>query len=79
MHAGATRKLEDVSRELTPLAEQGAIVGFFSNIQNADELGRLVEDIRHAIMDYQVRPAIGIHPPITCLTSASDIAPTRSL
>ena len=76
---GATRKLEDVNRDLTPLAEQGAVAGFFSNIQNADELTRLVEDIRDAIMDYQVRPVIGTPSPIMCLTSASDIFTTRSL
>ena len=68
-----------MSRELIPLAEQGAVVEFFSNVHNADELSRLVEDIRDAIMAYQVRSVIGIHPPITCLTSASDIAPTMSL
>jgi len=50
MYTGAIRKLEDVSRDLTMLAEQGAVVGFFSNTRNADELGRLVEDIRDAIM-----------------------------
>ena len=76
---GATRKLEDVNRNLIPLAEQGAVAGFFTNIQNADELGRLVEDIRDAIMDYQVSLAIGIRPSITYLTSASDVATTRSL
>jgi len=58
------RKLEGVSRDLTPLAEQGAAAGFFSNVQNADELSRLVEDIRDAIMDYQVRPILGISTPI---------------
>ena len=28
---------------------------FFNNIRNADKLGGLVEDIRDAAMDYQVR------------------------
>jgi len=37
------------------LAEQGKAEGFFKNVKNADKLGGLVEDIRDAVMDYQVR------------------------
>jgi LEA14-like dessication related protein len=37
------------------LAEQGNIEGFFNNVKNADKLGGLVENIRDAVMDYQVR------------------------
>ena len=42
-------------RELKPLAEQGKVEGFFNNVKNADKLGGLVEDIRDAVMEYQVR------------------------
>ena len=42
-------------RELEVLANQGKIEGFFNNVVNADKLSGLVEDIRNAIMDYQVR------------------------
>jgi len=37
------------------LAEQGKVEGFFNNVKNADKLDGLVEDIRDAVMDYQVR------------------------
>ena len=36
------------------LGEQGKAEGFFNNVENADKLGGLVEDVRDAIMDYQV-------------------------
>jgi hypothetical protein len=35
--------------------EQGKVEGFFNNVNNADKLGGLVEDIRDAVTDYQVR------------------------
>ena len=53
---GIVRKLENVLRELEPLAEQSKVVGFFSNVKDADKLVGLAEDIRDAMMDYQVRP-----------------------
>ena len=34
--------------------KQGNVEGFFNNVKNADKLGGLVEDIRDAVMDYQV-------------------------
>jgi len=36
------------------LAKQGKVDGFFNNLKNADKLGGLVEDIRDAVMEYQV-------------------------
>jgi hypothetical protein len=33
---------------------QGKVAGFFTNVENSDKLGGLAEDIRDAIMDYQV-------------------------
>ena len=36
------------------MAEQGKIKGFFKNVDNAGKLGGLVEDIRDAMMEYQV-------------------------
>ena len=46
------RKLEDVRRDLTPLAEQGKITG--TNAENEHKINGLVEDIRGATIDYQV-------------------------
>ena len=56
------RKLEDVLQELEPLVSQGKVEGFFNNVKNADKLGGLVEDIRDAVMDYQVRNQCGSLP-----------------
>jgi hypothetical protein len=49
------RKLEDICRDLALLGEQGKAKGFLNNVKNAEELSGPVEDIRDAIMDYQVR------------------------
>ena len=52
---GINRKLEGIRRDLALLGEQGKAKGFFNNVENADKLGGLVEDVRDAVMDYQVR------------------------
>ena len=52
---GIDRKLEDVRGDLILLAEQGKITGFLTNAENAQRINSLVEDIRDAMMDYQVR------------------------
>ena len=51
---GTTRKLEDVHQDLARLAEQGKTVGFLANIENTQRINDLVEDIREAMLDYQV-------------------------
>ena len=51
---GVGSKLGDVHQELALLGEQGKAKGFFNNVENADKLVGLVEDIRDAVMDYQV-------------------------
>ena len=48
------RKLEDVHQELVLLGEQGKTKGFFTNVENAEKLVGLVEDVHGAMMDYQV-------------------------
>jgi hypothetical protein len=48
------RKLQDVHQGLNLLEEQGKAEGFFNNVENADKLRGLVEDIRDAILVYQV-------------------------
>ena len=61
---GIGSKLEDIHQDLTLLGEQGKAEGFFNNVQNADKLGSLIEDIRDAVMDYQV-----------CITSNNSPSP----
>ena len=39
-----------------PLAQRGKITRFLSNSEDVDKLSGMVEDIRDAIMEYQVRP-----------------------
>ena len=54
------RKLEHIRQELALLAEEGKVKGFFNNVDNADRLGGLVEDIRDVMMDYQVCVSISL-------------------
>ena len=56
-----SRKLQDVGRELVLLKKQGKAKGFFNNTENAGKLSSLVEEIRDAMMEYQV------YGPATCL------------
>ena len=65
--AAITRSLEDICRDLVRLEGQGKVEGFFNNVENADKLSGAVEDIRDAMMEYQVC----IHG--LSATSASDI------
>ena len=51
---GICSKLEDIRQDLALLGEQGKAKGFFNNVENADKLSGLVEDVRDAMMDYQV-------------------------
>ena len=48
------RKLYHVRRDLLPLEKQGKVKGFFKNTENSGQLSGLVEDIRDAMMEYQV-------------------------
>ena len=48
------RKLEKVLRDLKPLEERGKLAGFLNNVKGAEALTGLAEDIRDAILGYQV-------------------------
>lgn len=79
---GITRKLEDIRQDLVPLEEQGNVEGFFNNVGNADKLGGLIEDIRNAIMEYQVcicEPTTPSPPDICTRLCYSKISTTRIL
>ena len=76
--SGSIRNLEDVLRELGPLAMQGKVEGFFNNIKNADKLGGLVESVRDAVMDYQV-VIVRVNLRSRWLISISGSATTRHL
>jgi len=72
-----SRKLEDARRDLTPLEEQGKVVGFLTNTKITQKIDSLVEDVREAVMDYQVGVSGGSLLPR--LTFALDFAATRHL
>ena len=55
------RKLEDILRELTPLEQRGKVTRFLNGTKDTDKLSGVVEDIRDAMMDYQVCPNV-LHP-----------------
>ena len=52
---GINRSMEDIRQGLARLEGQGKVEGFFNNVENADKLSGAVEDIRDAMMEYQVR------------------------
>jgi len=74
---GIPRKLQGVRRDLAPLEQQGKGVGFFNNFENAGTLGSLVEDIRDALVEYQV--CVLNHSSPSCLTFVLDLIATGSL
>jgi hypothetical protein len=47
--------MERALQDLEPLAERGKITGFLNNVKDAEVLTGLADDIRDAMMDYQVR------------------------
>ena len=70
--------MEKFLQTLEPLVEQGKAKGFVNNVENADKLGSLVEDIRDAVMEYQVYICeLTIFD--THLTFAPDFVTTRPL
>ena len=48
------RKLREVLRDLIPLVEPGKVAGFLNDVGGPRKLNGLVEDIREAMMNYQV-------------------------
>ena len=66
---GIVRKLECVRQALGQVAAQKDIAQFLNNADNAQKLNGLVEDIREAVMDYQVRASKGL------VLIASDVRP----
>ena len=57
---GIVRKLEGVRQALGQVSAQKDIAQFLNNADNAQKLNDLVEDIREAVMDYQVRASEGL-------------------
>ena len=66
-----------VLQDLAPLEKQGKVEGFFNNMENAAQLGSLVEGIHDAMMEYQVGASNSSSPP--CLMYLPDFIATRDL
>jgi hypothetical protein len=72
------RKLSSVHQDLALLAGQGKADGFLKSAENANKLGSLLEDVRDAMMEYQVRMVLCYLLP-RCLTFEPDFIATRYL
>jgi len=51
---GMTRKLDNIYQGLTLPAEEGDVMRFLANNENAQSINSLVEDVCEALMEYQV-------------------------
>jgi len=71
------RNLLGVCQDLATLKEEGKVEGFVNNVQNADKLGGLVEDIRNGMMEYHV--CITNYPSPAPLKFAPDLVTARYL
>ena len=69
--------MEGVRQALDPMTTQNDIVKFLSNTENAQKLNDLVDDIREAVMDYQVRTSRG--PTLTTSNIWTDFLTTGYL
>lgn len=78
MTYGDGRKLERIREDLAQVKEQGKIKGFLHNVGNAKRLSGLLEDIRDAMMEYQVCILLGCLS-VECLMIESDLVAARYL
>jgi len=51
---GVSRKLEEIGQSMHSITTQKDFADFLKTPENAQKLNDLVEDIRYALMDYQV-------------------------
>ena len=73
-----SRKLEEIFQELDLLAGQGKTAGFLANSETAQRISGLVEDVRQAMMDYQVCASTRSFL-LLCLTNVLDVIAARYL
>jgi len=71
--------LKEIGQAIGSMAARNDLANFLENPENAQKLNGLVEDIRYALIDYQVCTfnrigSLSMHP-----TSSSDFFPTRNL
>ena len=75
------RKLDKVLRDLTPLKERGKVTRFLNSADDVNALGGLAEDIRDAMMDYQVchQAPAPIFPKVRVRHRYNKISTTRTV
>lgn len=71
------RKLKEAGQAMGLVIAQEDLTGFLSNPESAQELNSLVEDIRFALMDYQVCTSERLA--LSYLISALDFITARDL
>ena len=54
------RKLAGIIAKLGPLSEQHGLGKFLKNVDHANILNGFVQDLAHALSNYQARPAYSI-------------------
>ena len=71
---GITRKLNEVCQAMSTTTTQTDLPDFLNNHENAQRLNGLVEEIRYALMDYQVCTANTLNPTVSniCLRLRCD-------
>ena len=76
---GTTRKLQEVGQAMGSMTSQNDFVDSLNNPENVQSVDDLVEDIRYALVDYQVCTTSQAHPPSSSLIPSPDFIPTRCL
>ena len=64
-----------MTETLDPMMKQSKVVAILSNADQAAEISSLVEDIRDAIMDYQVYPSLTTASRIMLMQVSLDFYP----
>ena len=59
---GTTRKLTVASQDMDSMMAQGDFAQFLSVLENAQRINHLVEDVRYALMEYQVCAPENLNP-----------------
>jgi len=79
---GIARKLKEIGQAMASTATRKDLSDFFKNPENAQKVNGLVEDVRYALTDYQVRipkNLIRIVSNIRCRHRYSWISTTRAV
>jgi hypothetical protein len=51
-------KLDNILKDLTPMTQRGKVTRFLSSAGDVEKLSGMADDIREALMEYQVRRQI---------------------